>query len=60
MKLREAEIKYSMELVDRTHLSENDIKYWLDHECQIIGNEIFCNEGIVGIISKSQTGQGVV
>lgn len=50
MTLKQAEQKYSVELVDRQHLSADDVRYWLDQECEIIGNEIYCNDGLCGVI----------
>lgn len=42
---RKAEKKYNVELVDRTHLSKDDINHYLESECQVYkspaGNKFF-------------------
>lgn len=54
MTLQQAENKFNIELVDRTHLFAEDVEYWLHQECEIIetdkGKEIYCNDGLCGII----------
>lgn len=47
----QAEKLYGIELIDRTHLGEDDIRFWLTQQCEIIekdGNiEISSNEGLI-------------
>lgn len=51
MKIRDAENKYNMKLVDREHLSGDDVEFWLDQECEVEGKNIYANEGLIGIIA---------
>lgn len=41
MTLKEAESKFNVEIVDRDHLSNDDIQYWLNQDCNIKEDDFF-------------------
>ncbi len=56
MKIREAEKEYGIHLVDREHLSHEDVEYWLDQECEIEQNDsqinFYANDGFIGTLPR--------